>query len=264
MNKILIVEVAGIGDVVMSVPCLRALRKKYPSSYIAALVSRRAAPLLKDCPYINEVFTIANGVLPTLLALRSKKFDLAINLYRIASRIGALKMNLFFKLINPISSLGRNTDLRGSFYDRSVDESFNIPFHEVEEKLRVIELLGIDVRDKGLELWPGSEAEEYAQKVFKGSGLSEGDLLVGINPNANQRGNLWYEDRFARLSDALIERFKAKVIFFGSSGDKKRVNKIISLMKNKPVDLCAKVSLEQYPSLLKRLSPAGSYFSSFS
>ena len=53
--RILIVNVNWLGDVLFSTPAIRAVRKKYPGSYIACLVPARCAGLLTNNPYLNEV-----------------------------------------------------------------------------------------------------------------------------------------------------------------------------------------------------------------
>ena len=56
INRILVIEVSGIGDTIMAVPAIRTLRKAYPDSYIVLMVSSRAYPLIEACPYADEVF----------------------------------------------------------------------------------------------------------------------------------------------------------------------------------------------------------------
>ena len=269
VNKILIVDVSGIGDVVMSVPSLRALRKKYPESYISALVSSRASPLLERCPYVNEVFEfdIENfkisksalnifktiNSLRAILKLRSKRFNIAINLYQIATFLGSLRMRFLFKAINPELSVGRDTDGRGKFYRLKLRESVIDAQHEVEKKLRVMGLLGAVTENKKLELWPDGDDETYLLKLLEQAGIKESDFLVGVNPNALQASKLWSENRFAELADTIIERHGAKIIFFGSYRDRVRVNRILSYMRNSSINLAGRLTLNQYVNLIRKV-----------
>ncbi|NQT00206.1 MAG: glycosyltransferase [Candidatus Omnitrophica bacterium] len=258
INKILVVEVAGIGDVVMSVPALRALRARYPKGYIAALVSPRTFSLIERCPYINEafVFSARNVIscLSTIVRLRVKKFDLAINLYQIASFWGNLRMKMLFQAIGSKLSAGRSREDRGRFFDLKFSEdSFGGNPHEVEAKLRVAGLVQAQPENKELELWPNSEDENYVGGLLREFQVKTGETLVGINPNALQRCKLWTDSSFAQLADALIEKEKLKVIFLGSTSDQPRVCRIVKLMKANPINLVGRLNLNQYAALAKRL-----------
>ena len=268
-HSILIIETGGIGDLVMSVPAIRAMRQNYPDSYIALLVVQRAETLLKGCPYVNEVFTfeIENFTfskyalnlertfhsLKTIITLRKKKFNLVINLHRIASSWGSLRMRTLFKVLRPGMCVGRDTDKRGSFYDIKLEEYLDDPEHEVEKKLHIMKLLDMSVNSRELELWLNSRDKIYAENLFNRYGIANDDLVVGINPDSAQASKLWFDNRFAALADTLSMQYNAKLIFFGSVKNKKRIKRILSLAKSAPVDLAGKVTLSQYAALIQKL-----------
>jgi len=268
-HSILIIEMGGIGDLVMAIPAVRAIRQNYPNSYIALLVVKRAEMLLKGCPYINEVFTfeIENftfskyafnlertfHLLKTIIVLRGKKFNLAVNLHRIASFWGSLRMRIFLKVLRPEVCVGRDTDKRGSFYDIKLEESLDNSEHEVETKTRIVKLFNIAINNKDLELWLSDDDKEYADGVFSKYGIANDDLIVGINPNSAQASKLWFDNRFAELADTLSMKYNAKLIFFGSVKNKKRIKRILSLTKSNAINLAGKVTLSQYAALIKKL-----------
>ncbi|OPX30440.1 MAG: hypothetical protein B1H08_01715 [Candidatus Omnitrophica bacterium 4484_171] len=268
-SSILIVEVGGIGDVVMSIPAIRNLRQNYPYSYIAVLIARRAKPLLRNCPYINDVFTLeienftfsryalnlydTAKSLKTIISLRRKGFELAINFHRIASFWGSLRMRLLFKTIRPKKGVGRDTDRRGTFYDIKLEENIDDSEHEVTRKLRLINMLGVPTDNQGLELWVDSEDNDYVDKLFSQLGITNNDLVIGINPNSAQAPKLWEGKKFARLSDALSDKYKAKICFLGSMKNKKRIKGILSLAKNRYIDLSGKLTLNQYIALVQKI-----------
>ena len=269
IDKILVVEVAGIGDLVMSIPALRALRKKYPRSYIAVLVSPRTVDLLKGCPYINDVFTLERDTFKffrkafsitaawhataSVFRLRAKKFDAVVNLYRVSSFWGNLRMQILFFLIKGKLNVGNAYRNWGRFYDLKIIAGPGDKLHEVERKIKVVNLLGADTSDTKLELWIDKEDERAVRVLLNNEGVKENDFLIGLNPNSFQRANLWFEERFASVGDAIIEKYNAKVIIFGAAGDLPRINKITAGMKNKPLNLAGKITLGQYVALIKRL-----------
>ena len=56
-RKILIMRSGGIGDVLMSTPLVKAIRKKYPKAKITYFVGNWSKDVLKDNPNINEIFS---------------------------------------------------------------------------------------------------------------------------------------------------------------------------------------------------------------
>jgi len=56
-KKILVMKLSALGDVILSTPSLRAIRKKYPQAKIVALVGRAAHAVLRHCPYVDDVLT---------------------------------------------------------------------------------------------------------------------------------------------------------------------------------------------------------------
>src|SRR5690554_1144617 len=88
MNRILIIQTAFIGDVILATPIIEKLHQHYPNAKIDFLVRRGNGGLLKDHPYLNSVFiwkkkTNKYGSLIRLIYLiRSKKYDAVINVQR--------------------------------------------------------------------------------------------------------------------------------------------------------------------------------------
>jgi len=229
LDKILVVEVAGVGDAVMSVPALRALRESYPQAQISILVSARALGLLENCPYINKVypFDIENFRLSgkvfdlartfkyirILLELRAQKFDAAINLYRVSSDTGNLRMRALFGLIRPALSAGRKNGRRGAFYRRVVEEETGR--HEVETKLAVAGLIEAVSTDKSLKLWITPQDQSQADAILGRCGITDKDLIVGMTPFSYSPNNSLPASLVTGSADRLAKALGAKVILLG-------------------------------------------------
>ena len=94
MKTILIIKPSSLGDIVLALPALSALRKSFPDAKISWLVRPEFAALLKNHPYLTEIIPFdrkflgkawcnprAFGALLSLVAkLRRSKFDLTIDL----------------------------------------------------------------------------------------------------------------------------------------------------------------------------------------
>jgi ADP-heptose:LPS heptosyltransferase len=86
-TKILIVEVAGLGDLVHSLPAMAAIRETYPDAELHCLVRREYASLLRLAPWIDRIWPYERGrgpkpgaMLRTARALRAEGFAVAVDL----------------------------------------------------------------------------------------------------------------------------------------------------------------------------------------
>ncbi|MFV1977706.1 MAG: glycosyltransferase family 9 protein, partial [Candidatus Scalindua sp.] len=84
LQKILIRGVNWIGDAVLTIPAIRAIRRAYPDAHISLLIKPWVAEIFKENPYINEIilyddrFKGLTGKLKLAKMLRLRRFDSAI------------------------------------------------------------------------------------------------------------------------------------------------------------------------------------------
>jgi heptosyltransferase-2 len=79
--KFLIIRFSSIGDIVLTTPVIRCLRKKYPDAEIYFLTKKRFAGIVESNPYINRVFSLKNDIKETIDSLDEEKFDFVIDLH---------------------------------------------------------------------------------------------------------------------------------------------------------------------------------------
>ena len=91
MKQILIIQTAFLGDVILATPVISELKRCFPEAQIDFLLKKGNESLLKNRPDIQEVFIFnkAEGkwksIFRLLRQIRSKKYDLVINLHRFGS-----------------------------------------------------------------------------------------------------------------------------------------------------------------------------------
>jgi len=118
-ERILVVNLGGLGDMLLSTPALKALKMRYPRTRMSLTAARRVSEFAKGLDYIDEIFTFEPGFtlsripanLAALWRLRRKRFDIAVNMRTLVSSWSAFKMKIFFDIVNPRISAGRNTKL---------------------------------------------------------------------------------------------------------------------------------------------------------
>jgi len=169
VNRILIIQTAFLGDVILATPVISELKRLYPAAEIDVLVKKGNESLLKNNPHIHYLVTFDKGggkfmaVRSLIRQFRARKYDLAINLHRFGSSgiltafSGAKKKYGFKK--NPFSFL----------YSKKFDHSIDKGLHEVERNLSIIKEFGA-VAKKRPELFPTKEQykkiEQYTANSF--------------------------------------------------------------------------------------------------
>ena len=142
MNRILVIQTAFLGDVILMTPVVSELKRLYPSATIDVLVKKGNESLLNNHPDISEVFVFnkTEGKWKAMRSLirqfRKTKYDLAINLHRFASSgiitwLSGAREKYGFKK-NPFS-FG---------YTKKFDHEIGNGTHEVERNLSIIKHLG--------------------------------------------------------------------------------------------------------------------------
>jgi lipopolysaccharide heptosyltransferase II len=268
-GKILVVKAAGIGDLLLAFPALRALRARFPQAVIDLLVTPKCAPLLEGCSYVDHGYVIPTEgmqnkialseirpLLHTLRQLRNNRYDLVINLYHIYSRRGSVRVRLLLQAVRPKLSIGRNTDGRGGFYDAWIEDSFddlqrNVR-HEVELNLDVARLLGAEDPGEGLEFRVQESHRIETQKILVRHGCADkGAIRIVLNPGGDAVYKRWPAEYFASLGDLLVQRIGAQVLIVGGKKDRPIVERIRRQMRQNAVDLAGRLSLPELAALFE-------------
>ncbi|MDO9188523.1 MAG: glycosyltransferase family 9 protein [Sulfurimicrobium sp.] len=230
-QSFLLIRRDNIGDLVCTTPLFRALRERFPSARICALVNSYNAAVLRGNPDVDEVFAYTKakhrpmgqsvpGVylerMRMLARLRAMHFD-----YAILAAPGFQERSLLLaRMIRPRHILGftEKTKRASRHVDIGVSFEFLPHLHEVEDVFRLLQPLGIS----GLP----SAAAVYADKAEAGRGRSRmvqagegGKLTIGIHISARKPSQRWPVERFSALIRALHEQYAARFLLFWSPGD---------------------------------------------
>lgn len=254
VQRILIIKIAAVGDCVLAVPSIRAIRRKSPRAFIALLIGRQAAMALKGCPYVDEMI-VYDSVRRDKGVFRF--FDLSAEIKRYGfEEVIDLQNNSRSHLFSFLSSAPQRFGYRKGKYwfllNRTVKDTKR-PVPPVEHQFRVLAMLGIEDAPQELELWPSADDERTVERLLEEEWVGEKQTLVGINASASSRWatKRWPAENFAALCDMLaLEEIRPVII--GSKADIHIGLEISKLTKAKPVNFTGKTSLTQLAALMKR------------
>ena len=143
MKKILIIQTAFIGDVILMTPLISELYRLCPNSKIDVLVRIGNESLLLNNPNINKVLILdkkknkITELLRLIIEIRGNKYDEIINLHRY------LSSGILTFLGGAGEKTGFNSNPLSFFYTRKIDHSLNTNLHEVDRNLKCIEHYGM-------------------------------------------------------------------------------------------------------------------------
>ncbi|MFH0772569.1 MAG: lipopolysaccharide heptosyltransferase II [Candidatus Omnitrophota bacterium] len=264
MDRILIVNVNWIGDVLFSTPAIRALRECYPKAHIACVVVPRCKEILELSPHLDELIIYdekAGGGLVAkmrmIASLRARHFDAVFLFHR------SLTRTLMVALAGIRERIGDYNPKRGFLLTTKVNLQ-EAGAHKVEQFLNIVNpvrepCFSNGVKSKcdlpssnNMELFIGKDDELFAEEFLASRGIKDSDALIVLNPGGNWNLKRWPAENFASLGDKLSELFDARILITGADKDAELAAFIAGLMKHKPIISCGKTTLRQLAALLKR------------
>jgi lipopolysaccharide heptosyltransferase II len=255
-KKILVIKLSALGDVILSIPSLRALRQKFPESRIAVLVGRKSRKIVRNCPYIDDVIVYEEG--------RGRKERL-INIFRTSrllakedfDMVADLQNNKVSHLLSFLSGArvraGHQNRKWSFFLNRRTRHAGDLAVSPLDHQFQVLKLLGVDGFEKRLELWADSEEEARVEEFLTSQWVSPSQVLVGINPGSSLRWptKQWPVENFAKLCDELARR-NIRVIITGSDEEAALAEKLMRLARHKPINAVGKTSITELTALVRR------------
>ena len=238
-----------MGDSVLTTPLIKAVKKRYPHSYIAFCVRPENAQLFEGVSFIDEVITFdkrktesgLKGMLSFIHKLREKKFDMVFSPHM------SLRTSIIMALSRIPERIGFVESPLSTCYNKNCAKDLTL--HEVERYL----LLYFAEFDEypGEIIMPEVYIDEELKSKYKAE-LPEG-RLVGINAGSVWNTKKWPAEKFAEVADNLKDRGYVPVII-GSSDDKPDVDKLMLASKYDHINYCGKTTLRQLPALIANFS----------
>lgn len=239
INKILVIRIDQIGDLILSTPAIRAIRRIFPDATIDVLVQEYTKDILINNPNVNRILCYKKDGI-------KEKYDLAISL-----QPGFIPNLLTFKSRAKIR-LGISGWGGGFFLTHKIsDNRLKVPRHEALFSLDVVRMIKQDVFETDLEISITNSGEEFAEEFLVKNNIDKFTPLVVIHPGAREKYKRWRKDGFAMLADKLISEKKVKVILIGDKQEKDLLSEISSLMQQKAI-LINGAALSEIISIIRR------------
>ncbi|MHC4182363.1 MAG: glycosyltransferase family 9 protein [Planctomycetota bacterium] len=267
-EKILIVRLSAIGDVVHVLPALRSLRSNFPDSKITWLVEDKASDILAGHPDIDEVITFPRKKWQRNILKISKITNILSEIFSFYKKLRKDYYDIVIDFQGNLKS-GVMTLMTGSEnrigFERGYCKEFNYLFtthrirpprkrmHKIDKNLALLSGLDIETSFHRPEL-PVSRADEEYISRFLDTSINDSLPMIIVHPCTSKFGSYkqWPVSNYALLADRVLESYEANVIFSWGHGEVDAVNEIVTSMKHKALVACETKSIKQLIELMRR------------
>ncbi|HUO58054.1 MAG TPA: glycosyltransferase family 9 protein [bacterium] len=250
-EKILLIRLRGLGDVLMATPSLRALRRAYPQAQIHFLTYAFCGPLLKGNIHLNRVIPYPEKPAPLweklglALQLRREKYDWVIDL---ESTPRSAWMTL---ATGARERVGYAFRVRKWAFNRPVPLNPSRRF-QADVCLGLVRHLG--VQDDGLrtEVFLGYEEKQWADVYFERPEIAQERRRIALNPTGGWSSKQWPVKRWRQLIELLNKELGIKPLLYWGPGSEKLVGEIRRGLENQ-VHLKPETTLLEAAAYIERL-----------
>jgi ADP-heptose:LPS heptosyltransferase len=245
VKKVLIIQTAFLGDVILATPLALTLKANFPACEIHFLVKKGNESLLENHEAISKVwvFDKSKGKIKNIIRLgktfRKENFDIVLNLHRFASS------GLIAKLSKGKQTYGFKKNPLSSAYTASFPHEIGNGQHEVDRNLSILKELKLTEIIRRPALFPSPQDFDKVQEyVF--------EKYYCLAP-----ASIWFtkqlpKEKWVELVKILIK--KGKVYLIGSPSDKAFCEEIIQMSGENAINLAGEFSLLQSAALMKNAS----------
>ena len=247
-SRILLIQLRAIGDVILTTPAIRVLKRHFPEARIDFLANAAPAEALENNPHLHEVLIYPHapndlgGLIRQGLKLRQRRYDMVIDFLGTAAtalitRFSGAPVRVGYRLrFRRIAYTHHEVGYRGDIYNALT-------------KFSLLRPLGIHDDESAPEMFVPAEAERWAKDYFDRTGLAN-QSVIALAPQAKRLVRRWTAEGFSSVANWLQSQGH-QVILIWAPGERDYVEAVAKKIQSKPL-LSPPTSLMQLAALLKR------------
>jgi len=264
-RNILVIDFGQLGDVVMSLPALRAIRERFPHARITIAVGKPGAEIIEMSGYAEAVISVdrvalrdgfkplsALRILQVVKDVRTRKFDFVIDLHSFSE---TNLLGFFSRAPQRLFSRrpGRSLDFLANFNPKPPVDKNDPDRHLIDRYLDVLVPLGIKDSPRVPRLLTRPEDDRAVDALLRKAKAEIGAPLVGLFPGAGHPGRCWPLEQFAELADFLIRNDGVRPVIFAGPEERHLIQKMRAIFPT-PCVILEKLSIPQLAAAQARLA----------
>ena len=246
-KKVLFIQLSALGDTILAIPTIRAIRHTFPNAEFTVLASSTNLNYLAHCPYIDKRIAFRTLEYQLFAQLRHEDFDWAIDLEHWPRLSALLAYASGAPMRIGFQTTGQHRHL---LFTTSVPHTAGR--HEVRNFLDIATRLGCPTLEFGLEVWCSEAEREWVHQTLPKEGISQDVPLFILHPEAGRRGEprrRWSPDRYVALADTFVERYGAQIVLTGAPSEVEVSQAIAKRTKHQTVVLAGRTDVNQLAAL---------------
>lgn len=255
IRRILIVRTDRLGDVVLTLPLLPALRRCFPDAHIAMLLKHYTGEILEGNPFVDEVIWYDEGGTPVPFRtmcrfLRRKEFDAAVVVYprhRLAWLMACAGI--------PVR-VGTGYRYYSFLFNRRVYEHrSDARKHEVEYNFGLLEKIGCFANGKvEFPITIPEQARLSVDHILESSGCCRDRPYMVVHPGSGGSAREWSPENFAIVASRVRTSAGIQIVITGGPGEERKVEAVLRAMGGQALPLVGRLTLRELAALLERAS----------
>lgn len=262
-NRIVLIRPDHLGDILLTIPAIRALRRARPHAEIHALVGPWSAGALSNLNELDVVLTVDfpgfNRAQPASHLLTPYE-----QLWRVSRQLrmigygSALIMRrdhwwgaLLAYLAGIPERIGYDQTDVAQFLTDTIPPVME---HAVEQNLRLVQrwtgIISKEDIDSHISVEPNNQ--QYIDDYLLNWNIHPHQSIICIHPGAGTWTKLWQEEKWATVADTLSEQLDASIVFTGSEHEATAVQRIASYMRHRPCIMVGDTRIDQLAALYHR------------
>jgi lipopolysaccharide heptosyltransferase II len=251
IRKILVVRLSSIGDIILTTPLLRSLKKYFPKAQVTFLIKKQYEELLVSSPYVDKLITFDKkegftGLKKIKRYLKDQQFDIYLDIHK-NWRSRYLRLCLHAKQITTYPKyIFKRTLL---IWFRINRYKHIIPVYQ--RYFESVRDLGIQYDGLGTQIFVPDIKTEKVREMLSAVGYSFEAPLIVICPSATYFNKRWRSEGFIETAQYLIRYKSVFVVVHGGKEDISLCSQIASSIGNRAVSMAGLLSLSESAALLK-------------
>jgi len=240
----LVIKLWAIGDAVISLPLIRGIKESFPGAKVDVLLRDKVKDIF-ECYPVDKIFSLDKFSDIVGLLGKGRRYDVVIDCEPY------LNLSAILAFFIGKQRIGFANQKRSVLY--TLKTPFRKNQHMVQNYLDLLRKLQVSWDTDRLEKLMVEDSIKKNIDIFLKE-KKKNELTVGITAGvgASSKNRQWHEERFASLADRIINELNADVIFIDSIENLKIIERIISLMNEKPINSIGQFNLKETFGLIER------------
>jgi heptosyltransferase-2 len=231
-NILIIRQHDQLGDMLCCTPLFRALRERFPDSYITLVSGIVNTKVVLDNPFLDEVIEYNRRILQKyyllfdfIKKLRKRRYDFVVVPVTVSMSVTSDLIAFLSrsKYRIGVSSLNGINNQTGFLYNYTVSLDWrNLNVHQTKRNIDILKDFSIDTNNYSLVVGLSKKDIEYADNFYN-KFHKEGKISIGIHPGAGKISNRWPATKLGELIDILLQRHNCEIFITEGPMDKEPV-----------------------------------------